>query len=306
MTYLLHRVLWTLPVVWGVVTLVFLLVHLVPGDPAQIMLGENALPGDVSALRSRLELDRPLAEQYGLFLGRVLRGDVGRSFISQRPVAQEIAARLPATAELMVGAMAVALALAFPLGVTAALYHGRWPDRLASLFALLGVAMPSFWLGPMLILLFAIRLDWLPVNERGGLDNLVLPAVTLGTALAALLSRMIHASLLEVMGEDYIRTARAKGLGERAVVWGHAMGNALIPVVTVAGLQIGVLLSGAIITESIFDWPGLGTLLLDAINTRDYPVVQGCVLTISITYILVNLATDLLYGWLDPRIRLHR
>ncbi len=303
MEFLLRRLLWTLPVLLGVLTLVFFLLHLVPGDPVDVMLGESALPADREQMRAQLGLDRPIAVQYGVYLRNTLSGDLGTSFTSRRAVMAEIAERLPATLELMLGAMAVAFAIALPLGVLAALYHGRWIDYLASGFALLGVAIPNFWLGPLLILLFAIQLDWLPVNERGGPEHLVLPAITLGTALAALLSRMIHTSLVEVLGEDYIRTARAKGLPERIVVATHAMRNAAIPVITVTGLQIGALLSGAIITESIFDWPGLGSLLLEAIYGRDYALVQGCVLVIAVSYIAVNLLTDLLYGWVDPRIR---
>ncbi|MCZ6749020.1 MAG: ABC transporter permease [SAR324 cluster bacterium] len=303
MEFLLRRLLWTLPVLLGVLTLVFFLLHLVPGDPVDVMLGESALPADREQMRAQLGLDRPIAVQYGVYLRNALSGDLGTSFTSRRAVMAEIAERLPATLELMLGAMAVAFAIALPLGVLAALYHGRWIDYLASGFALLGVAIPNFWLGPLLILLFAIQLDWLPVNERGGPEHLVLPAITLGTALAALLSRMIHTSLVEVLGEDYIRTARAKGLPERIVVASHAMRNAAIPVITVTGLQIGALLSGAIITESIFDWPGLGSLLLEAIYGRNYALVQGCVLVIAVSYIAVNLLADLLYGWVDPRIR---
>ncbi len=303
MEFLLRRLLWTLPVLLGVLTLVFFLLHLVPGDPVDVMLGESALPADREQMRAQLGLDRPIAVQYVVYLRNTLSGDLGTSFTSRRAVVAEIAERLPATLELMLGAMAVAFAIALPLGVLAALYHGRWIDYLASGFALLGVAIPNFWLGPLLILLFAIQLDWLPVNERGGAEHLVLPAITLGTALAALLSRMIHTSLVEVLGEDYIRTARAKGLPERIVVTTHAMRHAAIPVITVTGLQIGALLSGAIITESIFDWPGLGSLLLEAIYGRDYALVQGCVLVIAVSYIAVNLFTDVLYGWVDPRIR---
>jgi len=297
------RIAWTLPILLGVLTLVFFLIHLVPGDPVEMMLGEQARAADVSQMRSALGLDRPLGEQYMRYLARTLSGDLGESLAARRPVVRMIAERLPATVELMLGAMAVALALALPLGLLAAVRRGSWVDQTASLFAVLGVAMPNFWLGPLLILAFAIQLDWLPVNERGTLANLVLPALTLGTSLAALLSRMTRTALVEVLGEDYIRTARAKGLGAWAVLLRHALRNALIPVVTVIGLQIGVLLSGAIITESIFDWPGLGTLLLQGIQSRDYPLVQGCILFIAVTYMLVNLLTDLAYGWIDPRIR---
>ncbi len=303
MAYFVRRMLWTVPILWGVLTLVFFLLHLVPGDPVDLMLGENAVLADRIAMRAQLGLDRPLGEQYARYLGHALVADLGRSLHSQDAVTLLIRERLPATAELMVGAMCVALSLAFPLGIAAALHHGRWVDQAAGTFAVLGVAMPNFWLGPMLILLFAIRLDWLPVNERGGLAHLVLPALTLGMGMAALLSRMTRASLVAVLGEDFVRTARAKGLPERRVVLVHALRNALIPIITVIGLQVGALLSGAIITESIFDWPGLGSLLLEAIRSRDYPVVQGCVVTIATSYVLVNLVTDLVYGWVDPRIR---
>ena len=302
MTYLLRRVLWTVPVLLGVLTVVFFLIHLIPGDPVDLMLGENALAADRQQMRLQLGLDRPVLTQYGLYLRGALTGDLGTSFHTRRPVVAMIRERLPATLELMLGAMVVALGLALPLGILAALFRGRWPDQVAGVFAVLGVATPNFWLGPLLILLFAIQLDWLPVNERGGLANLVLPSLTLGTALAALLSRMTRTALVEVLGEDYIRSARAKGAGATRVIVVHAMRNALIPVVTVAGLQIGALLSGAIITESIFDWPGLGTLLLEGIYGRDFPLVQGCILVIATGYVLVNLATDLAYGWIDPRI----
>lgn len=303
MAYLTRRLLWTAPIMLGVLTLVFFLIHLIPGDPVELMLGEQALPADREQLRGQLGLNKPLATQYINYLGQTLSGDMGTSLHARRPVTAMILERLPATVELMLGAMLVAAALALPLGVLAAMYHRRLLDRAASLFAVLGVAIPNFWLGPLLVLVFSIHFDWLPVSERGGLEHLVLPAVTLGTALAALLSRMMRTSLVEVLGQDYIRSARAKGLGPKRVILVHAMRNALIPVITVAGLQIGVLLSGAIITESIFDWPGLGSLLLEGIYQRDYPLVQGSVLFIATTYVLVNLATDVLYGWVDPRIR---
>ena len=303
MRYFLHRLFWTLPVMLGVLTLVFFLIHLIPGDPVELMLGEQALPADRELLRERLGLHRPIGAQYVAYLAGAVTGELGNSLLSRRPVAALIVERLPATLELMLGAMVVAFGLALPLGILAALHHGRWVDRAATLFAVLGVAMPNFWLGPLLVLLFSIQLDWFPVNERGGLENLVLPALTLGTALAALLARMIRTSLVEVLGEDYIRSARAKGVGPARVVAVHAFRNALIPVITVGGLQIGVLLSGAIITENIFDWPGIGSLLLEGISGRDYPLVQGCVLFIATSYVLINLATDLVYGWVDPRIR---
>lgn len=303
MTFFLQRVLWTLPILFGVLTLVFFLIHLIPGDPVDMMLGEQALAVDREEMRAALGLDRPIAQQYASYLARTLGGDLGTSLHRRKSVGALIAERLPATVELMLGAILVALLTAMPLGLVAALNHGRWPDKVASLFAVLGVAMPNFWLGPLLILAFSIHLDWLPVNERGTLAHLVLPSLTLGTSMAALLSRMTRMAMVEVLGEDYIRTARSKGLRARTVVLVHAARNALIPVITVIGLQIGVLLSGAIITESIFDWPGLGTLLLEAINSRDYPLVQGCILVIAMGYVGVNLITDLAYGWIDPRIR---
>ncbi|MCZ6626820.1 MAG: ABC transporter permease [SAR324 cluster bacterium] len=287
----------------GVLTLVFFLIHMIPGDPVELMLGEYALPADRELMREQLGLNRPIPLQYAEYLKNTLSGDLGQSLPNRRPVTAMILERLPATLELMLGAMAVAVGLALPLGILAAVFHGRWPDQAASVFAVLGVAIPNFWLGPLLVLVFSIQFDWLPVNERGGLEHLVLPAITLGTSLAALLSRMTRTSLVEVLGEDYIRAARAKGLNRRRVILVHALRNALIPIITIAGLQIGVLLSGAIITESIFDWPGIGSLLLEGIYQRDFPLVQGCVLFIATSYVLINLATDIIYGWVDPRIR---
>ncbi len=303
MAYMMRRLLWTLPIMLGVLTLVFFLIHMIPGDPVELMLGEYALPADRELMREQLGLNRPVALQYAEYLRKTLSGDMGQSLPNRRPVTAMILERLPATLELMLGAMAVAVGLALPLGILAAVYHGRWPDQAASVFAVLGVAIPNFWLGPLLVLVFSIHFDWLPVNERGGLEHLVLPAITLGTSLAALLSRLTRTSLVEVLGEDYIRAARAKGLNRRRVILVHALRNALIPIITIAGLQIGVLLSGAIITESIFDWPGIGSLLLEGIYQRDFPLVQGCVLFIATSYVLINLATDMIYGWVDPRIR---
>jgi peptide/nickel transport system permease protein len=302
--YIARRLFHLVFVLLGVVTLVFFLIHFIPGDPVDIMLGDNAVALDKENLRHTLGLDQPLHRQYLSYLAGVATGDLGVSVHSKLPVALEIRQRFPASAELMLGAMAVALLIAVPLGVISALRPYGLIDGAAMTVSFLGISIPNFWLGPILILIFAIKLDWLPVNERGGLANLILPAITLGTAMAAMLSRMIRASLLEVLDEDYIRTARAKGLPERTVVLKHAMRNALIPVITIIGLQVGVLLSGAIITESIFDWPGLGTLLLEGIYTRNYPLVQGCILFIAAIYVMVNLVTDILYGWADPRVRL--
>jgi len=302
--YIIRRLLLLFVVLFGVVTLVFFLIHMIPGDPVDIMLGENAVPADKEALRHNLGLDQPLYVQYAHYISGVVRGDLGVSINSRKPVLHEILDRFPASAELMAGAMCIALLMAVPLGIFAAMKPYGLVDAGAMLVSFLGVSMPSFWLGPLLILLFAIQLDWLPVNEGGGLDHLVLPSLTLGTAMAAMLSRMIRASLLEVLEEEYIRTARAKGLFERTVILKHALRNALIPIITILGLQVGALLSGAIITESIFDWPGLGTLLLQGIYTRNYPMVQGCILFIATVYVLVNLMTDIAYAWADPRVRL--
>ena len=301
--YVLRRVLQALPVLFLVATLVFSLIHFIPGDPAQMMLGEGARQDDVRVLRERLGLDRPLGEQYLEFLGGLVRGDLGRSLVSDRPVTTVILDHYPATLELALAGMLVALVLALPLGVLAALRRDGWIDHGSRFLALLGVSIPNFWLGPVLILVFSIYLGLLPVSGRCGWAHLVLPAVTLGTALAGLLTRMVRSSLAEELRKPYLVTARAKGLGRRRVVTRHALTNALIPVVTVVGLQFGALLTGTIITETIFSWPGLGRLLIQSIRLRDYPMVQAGVLIIAATYVLVNLATDLVYAWLDPRIR---
>ena len=287
----------------GACTLVFLLLHLVPGDPVEAMLGEGARPADRTALTAALGLDRPLGAQYLSYLERLGRLDLGRSFVYQRPVADLLAERLPATLTLALAALGLALLTAIPLGVLAACRRGRAADGAATAFSLLGSSIPNFWLGPLLILLFSLWLGWTPVSGREGLTSLVLPALTLGTSLAAVLARMVRSGVLEVLGEDYVRTARAKGLSPSAVLWRHALRNAWLPVLTLVGLQLGGLLGGAVITETVFAWPGLGSLLVEAIQGRDYPVVQGCVLLVSLAYILVNTGTDLAYVWLDPRIR---
>jgi peptide/nickel transport system permease protein len=298
-----RRLLLLVPTVLGAVTLVFFLVHLIPGDPVELMLGGTASHADLAQLRADLGLDRPLGEQYARFLGGCARGDLGRSFFYRRPVLGVIGGALPATLLLAAAALAVALLIALPAGVVAAVRRDRLVDRLAMLGSLLGVSMPNFWLGPMLIILFSFRLGWLPVSGNEGPASLVLPAVTLGTALAAILARMTRASMLDVLGEDYLRTARAKGVRERAVIVRHGLRNALLPVVTIVGLQFGALLSGAVITENVFAWPGVGTLLIQAITARDYPLVQGCVLVISLCYVAVNFLTDALYSVIDPRVR---
>jgi len=301
--HLLARLGAALVVVLGVCTLVFLLIHLVPGDPVEAMLGENAQPADREAMRRALGLDRPLAEQYLDYLGGLARLELGTSFQDRRPVAAILTERLPATLELTLAALALALTLALPLGILAARHRGGPLDSGAMGLALVGVSIPNFWLGPLLILCFSLWLGWTPVSGREGPASLILPALTLGTGLAAILARMVRASVLEVLGEDYIRTARAKGLTESRVLWGHALRNAWLPILTLIGLQLGGLLGGAVITETVFAWPGVGSLLVEAIQGRDYPLVQACVLLVSLTYVLVNTLTDLVYTWVDPRIR---
>jgi ABC-type dipeptide/oligopeptide/nickel transport system permease component len=301
--YLFRRLLLTVPVLLGVATLVFALIHLVPGDPAQAMLGEGASQEEVLKLRTSLGLDRPLATQYAAFLRGLVRGDLGRSFRYNTPVTQQIREKLPNTALLALAAMAVAITFAVPLGIVAAVFRGRAPDHVALTLALAGSSMPNFWLGPLLAILFAVYLGWLPVSGSGTFGHLVLPAVTLGAALSAILARMTRASLLEELRELYVLAARSRGLSGVRAVLRHAFRNSLIPVVTIIGLQFGAVLTGTIITETIFAWPGLGRLLIQAINYRDYPLVQGCILFISVTYVAMNLLTDLTYGFLDPRIR---
>ncbi|HET7217393.1 MAG TPA: nickel ABC transporter permease [Vicinamibacterales bacterium] len=301
--YLVRRLLLTVPVLLGVATLVFALIHLVPGDPVQSMLGEGASQEEIVELRHRLGLDRPLFAQYRSFLAGIVRGDLGSSFRYGTPVTSEIRDRLFRTMQLAAAAMAVAILLALPLGIVAAVFRGTAIDHAAMTLALVGISMPNFWLGPLLAILFAVYLGWLPVSGTGSLAHLVLPAVTLGAALAAILARMTRASLLEELRELYVLAARARGLSRMRAVVKHAFRNSLIPVVTIIGLQFGAVLTGTIITETIFAWPGVGRLLIQAINFRDYPLVQGCILFISVTYVLMNLLTDLTYGLLDPRIR---
>jgi len=298
-----RRLVLLVPTVLGVATLVFAFLHLIPGDPVDIMLGEAAAPADVAALRHDLGLDRPLPAQYGRFLARAARGDLGRSITFRAPVTSLIAARYPATLQLAAAALVLALGLALPLGVAAAVRPGSAVDRLARLASLAGVCLPSFWLGPLLILVFSLELGWLPVSGRATPASVVLPALTLGLGMAAILVRLTRASMLAALREDYVRTARAKGAPEWRVLAVHALRNALLPVTTVAGLQAGALLTGAIITETIFAWPGLGRLVVQAIDARDYPLVQGCVLAIGVTYVAVNTATDLLHRAIDPRLR---
>lgn len=301
--YIVKRILLLVPVVFGVLTFVFLMIHLVPGDPVELMLGETALQADKETLRKELRLDEPIAVQYLHYLGGLIRGDFGRSLHTNRPVLTSILERFPATIELALAALLIATLIALPLGIIAALRQHSLVDNGAMLFALLGVSIPNFWLGPLLIIFFSLKLGWFPVSGRGSLLHLVLPAITLGTGMSAILARMTRSTFLEVLGKEYITVARAKGIRGLSVVLKHALRNALIPIITIIGLQLGALLSGAIITETIFSWPGIGRLTIQAINTRDYPLVQGCVLFISLSYVMVNLLTDLFYAYIDPRIR---
>ena len=301
--FLARRLVLTIPVLLGVATLVFSLIHLIPGDPAQAMLGEAAPQSDVEELRRQLGLDRPLVEQYALFLGGLVKGDLGTSLRTGMPVTEQIVERMPATFELAAAAMLVAILFSMPLGIAAAVRRGTVVDHAAMTVSLAGVSVPNFWLGPLLAIVFAVELGWLPVSGRGTWGHLVLPAVSLGAALAAILARMTRATMLEELREPYVQAARARGVSKSRAIMRHAFRNSLIPVVTLVGLQFGAVLTGAVITETIFAWPGIGRLLIQSIGFRDYPLVQGCILLIALTYVAVNLVTDMLYGVLDPRIR---
>ncbi|MDY6855333.1 MAG: nickel ABC transporter permease [Thermodesulfobacteriota bacterium] len=303
--FIIKRMLLFFPVVFGVLTLVFLLIHLIPGDPVDLMLGENALAIDKEKLRESLRLNETLAVQYMLFIKGVIKGDLGESLHNKEPVIHMILKRYPETIKLTIAAMTLALLISLPIGIYSAVKQYSFMDNCSMFFALLGVSMPNFWLGPLLMILFCVNLGWFPISGDEGLRSIVLPAVTLGTAMSAILSRMVRSSMLEVINEEYIVTARAKGLSELRVIFRHALKNALVPIITVIGLQFGALLAGAIITETIFSWPGIGRLLIQAINTRDYPLVQGCVLAISISYVLINIITDIAYSYIDPRIKLN-
>ncbi|MBI4485316.1 MAG: ABC transporter permease [Acidobacteria bacterium] len=301
--FFVRRLVLTIPVLFGVATLVFSLIHLVPGDPVQAMLGESASPSEVAELRTRLGFDRPLHVQYGSFLKGAITGDLGASLRTNQSVTEAIVERLPATIELAFAAMSVAIIIAIPLGILAAVRAGTVVDFGATTLALIGISMPNFWLGPLLAIVFSVTLGWLPVSGRGTLSHLVLPAITLGAPLAAVLARMTRASVIEELRELYVLAARARGVSRARAVLRHAFRNSLIPIVTVLGLQFGAVLTGAVITETIFAWPGVGRLLIQSISFRDYPLVQGCILMIAVTYVSMNLITDLVYGFLDPRIR---
>lgn len=300
---LARRLVVVLPVMAAVVTLVFLLIHIVPGDPARQLVGENASEEQYQAARSELGLDKPLTTQYLDYWRGLLGGDWGTNPVTKEPVLRRIAARYPATIRLALAAMLIATLISIPLGVTAATHRGSPVDSLSTLLALLGISLPGFALGPLFMLVFAVELGLTPVSGAGSAAHIILPALTLGAALSAILTRIVRSSVLEELGEDYVRTARAKGLPERRVLYKHVLKNGLIPVVTVMGLQFGVLLAGAIITERVFSWPGVGSLLIDSISERDYKLTQGCILVIAATYVVVNTLTDVLYRFLDPRIK---
>jgi len=304
LTYILQRLLGALFVIFGVVSIVFLLIHMIPGDPVEIMLGESASTTDREALRVALGLNQPLWVQFQQYLTGLLQFDMGNSIHFRRPVSDLLLERLPATGLLAAMTLLITLVLALPLGIIAAVRRDTVWDSGAMTFSMLGVSIPNFWLGPILILVFSLWLGWFPVSGRNGFGSVVLPALTLSTGLIAVLSRMVRSSMLEVLGEDYMRTAKAKGLPPQRVILHHGLRNALLPVITLLGLQLGALLAGAVITETVFSWPGVGLLTIESIQSRDYPVVQACVLLISVTYVLVNLLTDLAYAWVDPRIRL--
>ena len=304
-----RRILLTLPVIWVVVSLVFLLIHLVPGDPVVQMLGEGANAADIASLRHALGFDAPLGEQYMHYWRGVLHGDLGQSLRLHDSVTHLVLQRYPYTLALTLAAVVIALAASVPAGIASALHRNRWQDRSLGVVSLVGLSFPNFALGPILIIIFSIYFGWFPVSTAGTggvgdfLMHLVLPAITLGLGLAAILTRMVRTAMLEELGQDYIRTARAKGVSERRIVYRHALRNALIPVLTVIGLQFGSLLSGAIVTETIFSWPGIGRLTLTAISNRDYALVQGCILAVGLTYVGVNLLTDIAYTVANPRMR---
>lgn len=302
--YLARRLVSIVPVALGVATLTFAIIHLVPGDPVVAMLGDTAAPADIEEMRHQLGLDRPLLSQYATYLGGLAIGDLGESTSYRKPVSQIVSERFPATIELAAAGMFVALLIAFPLGIVAGSNPGGAADMGAMGFAILGISIPHIYLGPLLMILFSLDLRWLPLTGRGGFAHLVLPAVTLGTALAAIIARMLRQSLIVVRASDYMRTAIGKGLSPRAAIVRHGLKNAMTSVITIIGLQMGSLLSGTLITEMIFSWPGLGRLLIGAIGARDYPLVEGCVLTFAMTYVVVNLATDLVYALVDPRVRI--
>ena len=301
---MINRLISFCTVVFGVLSLTFLLIHLVPGDPVEVMLGESASLADREVLRAELGLNQSVASQFGLYLSRLAHADFGVSIHSKTPIVELIKTRYPATLKLALLALLIGVGVGVPLGIYAALKAGHWQDLLVTIISVRLSAMPAFWLGPMLMLIFAVWLACLPVSGMDSPSSIVLPALTLGFGLSAILTRMTRTSLLEVLNEDFIRTARAKGLTERQVILRHALRAALLPIITIVGLQMGSLLAGTVITETIFSWDGIGRLLVESIEKRDYPVTQACVLLVALSYVVVNVLTDLLYRLADPRIRL--
>jgi len=302
--YVSLRLLFALPALWLIVTMVFLLAHIVPGDPVQQMLGEGARAEDLQQLRHALGLDVPISVQYGRYLAGIVHGNLGESFRFREPVSRVVLEHYPATLELAIVALLICVVIGIPAGLLAAERRATGADHAVGVFTLLGISVPNFALGPVLILVFSVIFGWLPVSGRGGPAHLILPAITLGASLAAILTRMVRTSVIEELSSDYVRTARAKGLSSTAVLYRHAFRNALIPILTILGLQFGTLLAGTIVTETIFSWPGIGRLAVQAINARDYPLLQGCILLIAVSYVLVNLLTDFIYALVDPRVRL--
>ncbi len=300
---MIKRLLSIIPVVFGVLLLTFLLIHLVPGDPVEVMLGDSASIADRAQLRDELGLNQPVSTQFGTYLSKLAHGDLGQSIHTKTPIIEMLKARYPATLKLALLSLVIGLTIGIPLGIFAALKAGHWQDFVVTIVSVRFSAMPAFWLGPMLMLLFAVWLGWLPVSGMDEPLSIILPALTLGFGLSAILTRMTRTSLLEVLNEDFIRTARAKGLNENTVIVKHALRAALLPIVTIVGLQMGSLLAGTVITETIFSWDGIGRLLVESIEKRDYPVTQACVLVVALSYVLVNLATDIFYALADPRVR---
>ena len=302
--FLIKKLLGFATVIFGVLLLTFMLIHLVPGDPVEVMLGESASVADKDALRADLGLNQPLFSQFDSYLNKLAHGDFGQSIHSKTPIIDLLKARYPATLKLAFLSLLIGLSIGVPLGIWAALWAGHWQDMMVTIISVRFSAMPAFWLGPILMLVFAVWLGWLPVSGMESRTSIILPAITLGLGLSAILTRMTRTSLLEVLNDDYIRTARAKGLSEKAVIIRHALRAALLPIITIVGLQMGSLLAGTVITETVFSWDGIGRLLVESIEKRDYPVTQACVLVVALSYVLVNLVTDILYQLADPRVRL--
>ena len=300
-----NRILSLASVIFGVLLLTFLLIHLVPGDPVEVMLGESASMADRAQLREDLGLNQPLLSQFGSYLNKLAHGDLGSSIHTKTPIIELIKARYPATLKLALLALLIGLLIGISMGIYAALKANHWQDFVVTIVSVRFSAMPAFWLGPMLMLVFAVWLGWLPVSGMESNTSIILPAITLGFGLSAILTRMTRTSLLEVLNDDFIRTARAKGLSEKTVIVRHALRAALLPIITLVGLQMGSLLAGTVITETIFSWDGIGRLLVESIEKRDYPVTQACVLVVALSYVLVNLFTDVLYKFADPRMRIN-